>query len=256
MSMAVANPRVRWGFLRRVPALSLVLAVVALVLLAVGPIGWRAGWWHFRFAFFYLMTYAFWIGVAGAVIGALALVIGRASLGRRGAISAVAALVIGAGIAYIPWYWNSLRSTIPPIHDITTDVDNPPSYTAVLAARAAEQGNALDYDSKVGEQQKKAYPGVAPVTIAAPPPAAFKRALDTVQSLGWTLVLADPSAGRIEASESSRFFHFTDDVSIRVTAQGAGSRVDIRSVSRQGRSDFGVNAARVERYAAALAKAG
>jgi len=66
------------------------------------------------------------------------------------------------------------------------------------------------------------------------------------------VVDADPAAGRIEANETSRWFRFTDDVVIRVAPDGAGSRIDVRSVSRVGRSDFGVNAARIRAYTAAL----
>jgi uncharacterized protein (DUF1499 family) len=71
------------------------------------------------------------------------------------------------------------------------------------------------------------------------------------------VVASDPAAGRIEANETTRWFRFTDDVVIRVAPDGAGSRVDVRSVSRVGRSDFGVNAGRIRAYTAALkARAG
>ena len=85
-----------------------------------------------------------------------------------------------------------------------------------------------------------------------PPVTAFNRALDTAPRMGWTIVAADDTAGRIEASDRSRWFGFTDDIVIRITASDSGSRIDLRSSSRQGRSDFGVNAARVTRYLAAL----
>jgi uncharacterized protein (DUF1499 family) len=72
--------------------------------------------------------------------------------------------------------------------------------------------------------------------------------------MGWTILAADPQAGRIEASQQSFWYGFTDDIVIRVAAAGSGSRIDIRSSARHGRSDFGVNAARVRRYLAALRK--
>ena len=70
--------------------------------------------------------------------------------------------------------------------------------------------------------------------------------------MGWTIVAADDAAGRIEASDRSRWFGFTDDIVVRITPSGSGSRIDLRSSSRLGRSDFGVNAARIETYLAAL----
>ncbi len=85
-----------------------------------------------------------------------------------------------------------------------------------------------------------------------PPTDAFARALRTAEQLGWTIVATDPESGRIEASQRSRWFGFTDDVVIRVAPAESGSRVDIRSVSRMGRGDFGVNATRVRACLAAL----
>jgi uncharacterized protein (DUF1499 family) len=73
--------------------------------------------------------------------------------------------------------------------------------------------------------------------------------------IGWVIVAANDAAGPIEASDRSRWFGFTDDIVIRITPTSSGSRIDLRSSSRQGRSDFGVNAARVERYLSALHKA-
>jgi len=69
---------------------------------------------------------------------------------------------------------------------------------------------------------------------------------------GWTIVKSDPAAGTIEGSQRSVFMGFTDDFVVRVSADGAGSRIDMRSESRQGNSDFGVNAARIRAYLAAL----
>ncbi len=70
--------------------------------------------------------------------------------------------------------------------------------------------------------------------------------------MGWTVVAADAEAGRIEASDRTRWFGFTDDIVVRVTPDGAGSRIDVRSSSRIGTGDFGTNAARVRAYIAML----
>jgi uncharacterized protein (DUF1499 family) len=84
---------------------------------------------------------------------------------------------------------------------------------------------------------------------------AFDAALGVANSMpGWTIIASDCDAGRIEASQQSRWFRFTDDVVIRVICDAAGSRIDMRSASRQGRSDFGVNAGRIRAYMSALRK--
>lgn len=234
--------------------LGLSLAIVALVLLALGPLGWRAGWWHFRFAFFWLMQYSAYIAVAGAIVSLLALVLGWSSLGGRGIATAGLGLVLGAALVYVPWQYERTRRTVPPIHDITTDTDDPPAFIAALPARAAEKANPVAYEgATVADRQKAAYPDVAPLKVALPPAEAFSRALDTAKAMsGWTIVASDPAALHIEASETSLWFRFTDDVVIRIVPDGGGSRIDIRSVSRQGRSDFGVNARRIRNYLTAL----
>ena len=84
------------------------------------------------------------------------------------------------------------------------------------------------------------------------PAEALARALDTARQMGWTIVATDPAEGRIEASDRTRWFGFTDDVVIRVAVTERGSRVDIRSLSRVGGGDFRVNATRVRAFLAAL----
>jgi len=106
--------------------------------------------------------------------------------------------------------------------------------------------------AKVAEQQRHAYPDVVPLTVGLAPDVAFARALDTAQRMGWTIVASDKPAGRIEARQRSRWMGFTDDIIVRVTPASSGSRIDLRSSSRYGRSDFGVNAARIRDYLTAL----
>jgi uncharacterized protein (DUF1499 family) len=230
-----------------------VLAAAAAVLLALGPIGWRAGWWHFRFAFQTLMPWAGYFGIAALAVAALALLVGRSRAEWRGVAVAIVAFAAGLLIAYVPWHYDRMRTTVPPIHDIATDPDNPPAFAAVVAARTAEGRNPVAYEgAKIAAQQRQAYPDIAPLDLALRPDAAFNRALDAAQRMGWTIVAADDTAGRIEASDRSRWFGFTDDIVIRITPSGSGSRVDVRSSSRLGRSDFGVNAARVRNYLGSL----
>ena len=238
--------------LRHLPVLAAVLAAAAVVLLALGPIGWRAGWWHFRFAFQTLMPWAAYCGIAALGVSALALLLGRSRIEWRGVAVAVVAFAVGLLIAYVPWHYDRMRTAVPPIHDVTTDPDNPPAFAAVVAARTADGGNPAYEGAKIAEQQRQAYPDIAPLSLALPRGAAFNQALDAAQRMGWTIVAADDTAGRIEASDRSRWFGFTDDIVIRITPSGSGSRVDVRSSSRLGRSDFGVNAARVRAYLEAL----
>jgi uncharacterized protein (DUF1499 family) len=236
--------------------LGLGLAASALLLLAVAPIGWRAGWWHFRFAFSWLMTSSGLLALAAVIVALLSLALGWATLDTTVVAMGLIALILGAVLVYVPWQYNRTRSTVPRIHDITTDTENPPEFVAALPARAAENAATVVYEGvELAKIQKAAYPDVAPLKVPWTTAKAFEQALEVTKSMqGWTIISFDPSAGRIEASQASRWFRFVDDIVIRVTADGSGSRVDMRSLSRQGRSDFGVNAARIRAYMGELKK--
>lgn len=252
MTSSTISSRWRSQLFSGAPAAGFVLAIAALLLLVMAPLGWRAGWWSYGTSLLTLLPYAAYAAIAGGIVSVLALVFGWGALSRRGVVMAAIGLVVAAGVGYVPWHWSQMRGVYPPINDITTDTANPPTYFAVLAARAAESSNPVAYDQKTAALQKKAYPDIAPVTLPVPPAAAFKKALEAAKAKGWTIDAADPTTGHIEASQSSFWFGFTDDIAIRVAADGSGSRIDIRSHSRHGRGDFGVNANRVRGYIAAL----
>ncbi|HEY8147733.1 MAG TPA: DUF1499 domain-containing protein [Vicinamibacteria bacterium] len=220
------------------------LAGLAAVLLA-GP-GSRMGWWSFRTGLTVVLKWAAYGGIAATVLALIALVMG----GRR-AIAALA-LVAGLGAFLPPMMFQRAAKSVPPIHDISTDTDNPPAFVAVVAQRQGAS-NAIEYGGpEIATQQHQAYPDVRPVTLSDPPARAFERALAAARAQGWELVAAVPADGRIEATDTTRFFGFKDDIVIRVKAEGAGSRVDVRSLSRVGKSDVGKNASRIRAYLSAL----
>ena len=256
MTALTSSSSVKRSLMRHLPVLALAVAVMAAVLLALGPIGWRLGWWHFRFGLQTLMPWAAYLGIAALIVSAFALLLGRSRIAWRGTAIAVVAFAAGGLVAYVPWHYNQIRQSVPPIHDITTDPDNPPAFVAVMPLRQGEGVNPVIYEgSKIAEKQRRAYPDIAPLTVGVAPDTAFNRALETARRMGWTIMAVDEATGRIEASDRSRWYGFTDDVTIRVGAAGSGSRIDVRSSSRLGRSDFGVNAARIRTYIAALGAA-
>lgn len=235
------------------PRLGFALAVIALILLALTPVGWRTGMWHFRTSFWYFMQPAAYLGIAAGIVSLVAL-FWWPSMGNGARVMALLGFAVGAVLAYVPISFYYTLGTVPRIHDITTDTDNPPAFSpAVMQARAAEQGDVGNYDQKAAALQKQGYPDLAPVKTSLPPDQAFARALAAAQGMGgWTMVGSDAARGRIEAYQRTTFMGFTDDVVIRVAGDGSGSRIDMRSESRQGRSDFGVNAKRIRAYQAAL----
>ena len=145
----------------------MVLSVIALVLLAVAPFGWRLGWWPYSFGLYWLMPASGFVGVVAVSLCVLTLALGWSELRPRSLGVLSVALCLSAALVYVPWQYSRLRSTLPPIHDITTDTDNPPAFSAVLPARAAEHAGGVNYDDpKLPQLQKAAYPDLAALKAA------------------------------------------------------------------------------------------
>jgi uncharacterized protein (DUF1499 family) len=163
-----------------------------------------------------------------------------------------AAIAIGAGVAYVPLHWLQTARAAATINDISTDTANPPAFIAILPLRAASPVPASYPGSETAQAQRRAYPDIAPLELAVAPAAAFARALDAATAIGWEIVAADAVAGRIEATATTPWFGFRDDVVVRVAPTPTGSRIDVRSVSRVGKSDLGANAKRIRAFFARL----
>lgn len=229
--------------------LVLLLSVAAAILLLVAGPGTRLGLWEFRTGFA-VMRWAAFAGLASAALSALMLVVPRT---RRGGVGPLlAALVIGLATAFVPWQGMQQARAVPPIHDITTDTTRPPEFVAILPLRADAPNPATYGGAELARAQAGAYPDLRPRRIDAAPAQAFERALQAARAMGWEIVAADAAAGRIEATDTTFWFGFKDDVVVRVEADGNGSRVDVRSVSRVGASDVGTNAKRIRAYLRAL----
>jgi len=159
------------------------------------------------------------LGLAAGILGVVAL------FRRRGGVARpLFAIVLGASVAAIPAAGYLRARSVPPINDISTD------------------------PNEMSEAQRRAYPDIQPLRLPVAPNIAFERAKGAIDESGWQIVREDRSAGRIEAVATTRWFGFKDDVVVRISAEGSGSRVDVRSKSRVGKSDLGTNAQRIRAY--------
>jgi hypothetical protein len=142
----------------------------------------------------------------------------------------------------------------PPIHDITTDITNPPVYVALQIERDAMKApNTTAYDPAVGEKQKQGFPDLGPKILPVPTGEAFNKALEAAKAMGWRIAAAEPAEGRIEGVDTTFWAGYIDDIVIRITAIDEGqSRIDVRSVSRVGGGDAGTNGKRIQKYLATL----
>ena len=229
----------------------LLLTLLGTLLLLLSGAGSRWDWWDFRagFAIFRWTLY----GGLGAVVVALAgLVLALLARARNTAVLSIGTLVLLAAVAVVPVSHLRGAGRVPPIHDITTDLDDPPRFVAVLPLREGAPNPADHAGAALAAQQRAGYPDLGPARFAAPPDRVFARAVDVARGLGWEIVAAVPADGRLDATDRTRWFGFRDDVVVRVRPDGTGSRVDVRSVSRVGRSDLGANARRIRGFMDAL----
>src|SRR5438132_9524610 len=151
---------------------------------------------------FSLLRWGAWTGLVVAFIGLIGAWITRPGTPSRGFALALAGVVIAAAAFCVPFAMLQSAKASPPIHDITTDMENPPRFVAMIALRQGSP-NSVEYEGEaVAAQQRMAYPDIRPVTLAEPPDAAFKRALTAARDIGWQIVVAVPAQGRIEATDT------------------------------------------------------
>lgn len=246
-SRMVSSHKKRRG--RWLPAVGLLLALAGAMLVLVPGPGYR--WQLFGLgAAFALLRWGAFIGSAGAIVSLLALVTMFARTGRPvvQVLCAGVGLVIGAASFGVPWALLQQARSVPPIHDITTDTAQPPAFQAILPLRQDAPNSAVYGGPAIAREQRKAYPDIKPLQLQVSPARAFAAALDVAKDMGWRIVAAAPQAQRIEATVTTSWFGFKDDVVIRIRAAEPGARVDIRSVSRVGASDLGKNAERIRRF--------
>ena len=221
------------------------LGFVAVVAFVLGP---ALAWLHIVPPLAGFVVFA--LGGLLALVAALAGIV-QAVRGRGFAPGAAAALAVAAVFVFAA----SRGAGVPRINDYTTDVSDPPVFTHA-ATLPANAGRDLGYPPAFVAEQRQCCADLAPVKLAISPSDAFVRARRVAELMpSWTVTSADPQAGTIEAFAESALFHFKDDVVIRVRPAGGGSRIDMRSKSRDGKGDFGVNAARIRAFAAALGAA-
>ncbi|SMO40392.1 DUF1499 domain-containing protein [Fodinibius sediminis] len=236
---------------------SLVLAVTGACLLLVSGYGYQWNWWGLGTAFT-------WVIPASAIIALIALSLAlvysfarSAEPNETGSTVAILGLVLSMGVLGTVGYWFYQAQQYPPIHDITTDIADPPRFQAVVPLRADAPNDTTYGDEDKAEIQRDAYPDIQTLYLDIPYEEAFERAERALEEMPWEeVVTADKKTGIIEAYDQLPWFGFVDDVVIRVdtSESNRGSKIDVRSVSRIGKGDIGVNAHRIRNYLRAVKK--
>ena len=246
------------------------LAIIALVggvglgvYALLASLGVWMGMWNFGTGFNMLRNvnasadWVAWIGLAVTIVVFFSA--RRLALTNTVRLTTIAAIgTVAATLAYVvPETFRPPEGT-PPIHDITTDTVNPPDYIAIAPLRANAANNMIYGDqanwdkARMSAAQHEAYPDIVPQEFSESKEVIFERALTAVNDLGWEVVDQNLATGRIEATDTTFWFRFKDDVVIVVTPTAQGSVLNARSLSRVGTSDVGKNAARLREFFARL----
>ncbi len=240
---------------------ALLLAVGAVVAALVAAIGSATEIWGFRPAL-QSLRYFFWAAVAGAGLGLVGLILAR----RRAKLLLANLVALVVALGFVLYLGNLVRTakSVPAIHDVATDLDDLPQFARLKVRpdnleKIPDEGKpelkALPAEERWKAVHRAHYGDLRTIRLATPPAETVRRAAALARERGWDVVTADEAAGRVEATETSRFFRFKDDVVVRVRpAPGGGSLVDMRSISRVGGSDVGMNAKRVRAFLADLQK--
>jgi uncharacterized protein (DUF1499 family) len=253
-----------WG--RRLSLLALALSVGGVSAALVAALGTGAGLWTYVGGLG-VLRYALMAAVAGGLLAIVAWIISRRNGVRTGWLNALALVTALLFVAYLGNMIVTARS-VPAIHDVATDLGDLPQFSR-LTVRAdnlekiPDEGKAelaaLSPQDRWKALHRRAYGDLKPLRLGEAPLAVLKRAERLAREKGWTVAAVDPAAGTMEATATTLFFRFNDDVVVRVRpdpARPGGSVVDMRSISRVGVSDVGVNAKRIRGFLADLAEAG
>ncbi|MDC8444692.1 MAG: DUF1499 domain-containing protein [Nitrosomonas sp.] len=230
--------------------ISIRLALLAGLLAVSAVAAYRLEWIGFQIAVPGLAIAAL-SGLLAALSGVIALF--GAMRQRKSAMPALTGMLLGLVVA-LPVLLSVLAgSGVPRIHDISTDLDHPPDFNVIRSLRAATD-NPLDRKSpdNLDQLQREGYPELKSLMLNRSPEVVFEQALKLVESRGWHVVGVSTANGIIEATAITPIMAFKDDVIIRIQGTEQVTRVDMRSVSRVGISDLGVNAKRIGRFLADL----
>ena len=217
------------------------LAITFLLLLPAAVLTVRAGAWQQGLLLYALSC----LGCLLLVLLAVVLLLLPRFAPWRSGIGWRASLALPGTLLMLAVF--SSGGDYPPIHDISTDVQDPPIFAMAEQQRGAS-ANALEIDNDVIAKQQTAYPDLQTLRSTMSIDAAFDRALQVATDMGWEVYHQDRNAGVIEAVDTTAIMAFKDDIVIRVRSNAQGTLLDLRSVSRVGMGDIGANAKRIRAF--------
>ncbi len=240
--------------------LAAVLAEAGVAALAAGPLFYRMGVWSLDMATAGVGEIAQYILLAGLALSLVGL---AASVATKKQRSGIASVLLATATAYGFGHIFSeaqMRGNTPPIWDAQTDWSRPVAFTEKTLSDREKAGAASIRDDAVipasgGKWAGKTVAAASREAYDLPPPLTIKNisvaqatatAATAAERTELKVVLRDPVAGAVEATQTTPWYGLVSDVAIRITPEGDGVRIDVRSASRAPEHDMGANAALVK----------
>jgi uncharacterized protein (DUF1499 family) len=235
----------------RLAIFGIIVGIIATAMLLGAGYGYQWGWWALGTAFTWLLPGSLILGLLAIGLGVTFGFSKRKDPNKQGSGWAWTGTILGVVVIATIGYWFLQAQQYPPIHDISTDIENPPTFKAVVPLRADAANDTTYGDQEKADLQREAYPELETLYLDVNYSKAFDQALSAARAMQWEeMIAADKTTGRIEATDKLPWFGFKDDIVIRVDTSQASTQtaIDVRSVSRIGRGDIGVNAHRIREY--------
>lgn len=229
-----------------------VLGILAALIMLFSGYGYQWNWWELGTAFRYLLPGSALLGILALSVAVVFAFVNKPDRPRRLKWMALVGAFLGISVLANAGYWFYQARQYPPIHDITTDTENPPAFDAAIVTLRRGSPNISTYGGQeIADIQREHYPDIQPLFLDVPYSQAFERALQAAEAMPWEkIVTADKESGLIQATDKLPWFGFKDDIVIRLQSSVNSDQVkiDVRSVSRIGQGDIGVNAQRIRDY--------
>lgn len=243
---------------RRLTWLALVLSIGGVAAALISAFGSGQGAWDFRTGFT-ILRYAFFAAIAGGLLAIVALVMSQRA--RVPGLRTRNVLALAVALLFVGYLGMQIRTarTVPAIHDVATDLEDLPQFRALQVREDNLEHvpdmdrpdlKALEPEERWKAIHREAYGDLKPIRVPWSVEETVGKAQALADKRGWQIAHVDPPRGTLEATETTRFFRFKDDVVVRArkAPDGKGTLVDMRSISRVGGSDVGVNAKRVREF--------
>lgn len=240
-----------------VTAGALCLAVGAPLVMLAGPAAWRLGLMDLRSSMWGVAVGAQAVSAVAGLLAIGAIGLHLTAPPRRGVILGIAALVLSLLVGFRIYAVELQRDSLPPVWDAQTDWSAPVALSPAQLAARGDDAAPLDDGARIAagrgvwsgrtfaEAQADAF-DLTPITVNVSVAEATAMVAEAARRNGWTGIVSDPAAGRVEGVFESRWYGLKSDLAVRIMPEGQGARIDARSASRIAHGDMGANARRIE----------